>query len=84
MARALTSGDVAKAMGTTRQVVNKWLRSGMPKRLDRRGGGAAWNPAGRCSPVLRQARLHGDRAGQVSDLRASSRRARSTTSWSWW
>jgi len=32
--RALTGGDVAKAMGTTRQVVNKWLRSGTPERLD--------------------------------------------------
>ena len=46
MTRALTSGDVAKVMGATRQAVNKWLRSGTPERLGHRGGGAAWNPAG--------------------------------------
>ena len=35
---ALTSGDVAKAMGVTRQAVDKWLRSGIPsERLDRVG-----------------------------------------------
>lgn len=35
---ALTSGDVAKTMGVTRQAVDKWLRSGIPpERLDRIG-----------------------------------------------
>ena len=35
---ALTSSDVAKAMGVTRQAVDKWLRSGTPpERLDRIG-----------------------------------------------
>ena len=35
---ALTSGDVAKTMGVTRQAVDKWLRSGIPpERLDRVG-----------------------------------------------
>ena len=46
MTRVLTSGDVAKVMGTTRQAVNKWLRSGTPERLDRRGGGHPGTPPG--------------------------------------
>lgn len=46
MTRVLTSGDVAKVMGTTRQAVNKWLRSGTPECRGRRGGGPVWNPPG--------------------------------------